>query len=89
MDPDIQRNILKFGYGINYKYEGQLSHAINRFCVITKFQSLKFINTPTRFRGMPVDYNKNCDSYPHAIIQNVAVFGEIYRTAKCSTYILR
>ena len=27
----------KFGYGINYKYEGMLAHSFNRFYVVTKF----------------------------------------------------
>ena len=36
MKPELQKNILKFGYGINYKYEGMLVHSFNRFYVITK-----------------------------------------------------
>ena len=28
---------LTFGYGINYKYEGMLAHAFDRFYVVTKF----------------------------------------------------
>ena len=35
--PELQRNILNFGYGINYKYEGMLAHSFNRFYVVTKF----------------------------------------------------
>ena len=35
--PELQRNILKFGYRINYKYEGMLAHSFDRFYVITKF----------------------------------------------------
>ena len=35
--PELQKNILKFGYGINYKYEGMLMHSFNRFYIITKF----------------------------------------------------
>ena len=31
------KNILNFGYGINYKYEGRLTHSFDRFCVVTKF----------------------------------------------------
>ena len=34
---ELQRNILKFGYGINYKYEGMLAHSFDRFYVVTKF----------------------------------------------------
>ena len=36
-DPELQKNILKFGYGINYKYEGMLMHSFVRFYIITKF----------------------------------------------------
>ena len=32
----LQRNILNFGYGINYKYEGMLAHSFDRFYVVTK-----------------------------------------------------
>ena len=35
--PELQRNILNFGYGINYKYEGMLAHSFDRFYVVTKF----------------------------------------------------
>ena len=35
--PELKKNILNFGYGINYKYEGMLAHSFNRFHVITKF----------------------------------------------------
>ena len=35
--PELQRNILNFGYGINYKYEGLLAHSFYRFYVVTKF----------------------------------------------------
>ena len=35
--PNLQKNILNFGYGINYKYEGMLAHSFDRFYVVTKF----------------------------------------------------
>ena len=46
--PELKKNILKFGYGINYKYEGMLVHSFDRFYVIIKFisptvKSLKFL----------------------------------------------
>ena len=34
---ELQRNILNFGYGINYKYKGMLAHSFDRFYVVTKF----------------------------------------------------
>ena len=33
----MKKNILKFGYGINYKYEGILAHSFVRFYVVMKF----------------------------------------------------
>ena len=39
--PELKKNILKFGYGINYKYEGMLSHSFDRFYVVTKFELQK------------------------------------------------
>ena len=35
--PELKKNILNFGYGIDYKYEGILVHSFNRFYVVTKF----------------------------------------------------
>ena len=46
---ELQKNILKFGYDINYKYEGMLAHSFDRFYIITKFMlpsmgDIKFSN---------------------------------------------
>ena len=35
--PELKKNILKFGYGINYKYEGILVHSFDRYYAVTKF----------------------------------------------------
>ena len=35
--PELKKNILKFGYGINHKYEGMLAHSFDRFYGVTKF----------------------------------------------------
>ena len=37
MKPELGKNILNFGYGINFKYEGMLVHSFDRFYVVTKF----------------------------------------------------
>ena len=31
----LKRNILNFGYGVNFKYEGMLSHSFDRFYIVT------------------------------------------------------
>ena len=38
ISPELKRNILKCGYGINCKYKGTLSHSFDRFYVVTKFE---------------------------------------------------
>ena len=35
---ELKRNILNFGYVVNFKYEGMLSHFFDRFYVVTKFE---------------------------------------------------
>ena len=35
--PELEKYILNFGYGINFKYEGMLVHYFDRFYVVTKF----------------------------------------------------
>ena len=37
-DTELQKNVLNFRYGINYKYVGTLSHSFHRFYVVTKFE---------------------------------------------------
>ena len=52
--PELQKNILKFGYGINYKYEGMLAHSFDRFYVITKF----ILPTLDDLKLYPIKYDK-------------------------------
>ena len=53
----LQENILKFGYGINYKYEGILAHSFNRFYVITKF----VLPTLDDLKLFLIRYDKECN----------------------------
>ena len=34
----IKNNMLRFGYGVNFRYEGMLSHSFDRFYVVTKIE---------------------------------------------------
>ena len=54
---ELQRNIFKFGYGINYKYEGMLAHSFDRFYVITKF----VLPTLYDLKLSPIRYDKECN----------------------------
>ena len=67
--PEVQRNILNFGYGINYKYEGMLAHSFDRFYVVTKFMlpmigDLKFskLDFDYIYSYMDKKYAPNTDS---------------------------
>ena len=67
--PKLQRNILKFGYGINYKYEGMLSHSFDRFYTVTKILlpmigNLRFskLNFDYTCAYMENEYAQNTDS---------------------------
>ena len=67
--PELQRNILKFGYGINYKYEGMLAHSFDRFYIVTKFilpsiEDIKFsrLNYDHTCAYMNKEYTPNIDS---------------------------
>ena len=53
---ELQKNILKFGYGINYKYEGMLAHSFDRFYVVTKFS----LPTLDDLKLSPIGYDEDC-----------------------------
>ena len=66
---ELQKNILKFGYGINYKYEGMLAHSFDRFYIVTKFMlpsmwDIKFskLNFDHTCTYMNKEYAPNMDS---------------------------
>ena len=54
--PELKRNILKFGYGVNFKYEGILSHSFDRFYVVTKFE----LSIVEDLRLTTVEFDSKC-----------------------------
>ena len=74
-DRDLKKNILKFGYGINYKYEGTLSYSFDRFYEVTKFElpkveDLKLTKISYRIRTMVVGH---LDAHVHEHLLNKRV----------------
>ena len=66
---ELKKNILNFGYGINYKYEGVLTHSFDRFYVVTKFilpliGDLKFSN---------LNYDNTCAYLDSKNAQNMEI----------------
>ena len=55
--PELQKNILKFGYGINYKYGGMLAHSFDGFYIITKF----ILPMLDDLKLSPIKYDKECN----------------------------
>ena len=39
--PELKRNVLNFGYGVNFKYEEMSIHSFNRFYVVTNIKYLR------------------------------------------------
>ena len=69
INSELQKNILKFGHSINYKYEGMLAHSFDRFYIIVKFMlpsmgDLKFsdLNFDHSCAYMNKKYTPNMDS---------------------------
>ena len=38
MMPELKKNVLNFGYSVDFKYEGMLTHSFNRFYVLAKYK---------------------------------------------------
>ena len=36
--PEFKQNVLRFGYGVNFRYEGMLAHLFDRFYVVTRIE---------------------------------------------------
>ena len=73
---ELQRNVLKFGYVINYKYVGTLSHSFDRFYVVTKFElpkvkDLEYTTIPYDTGCKHLDAMKTKGRYPLGLINEV------------------
>ena len=61
-DIEFQKNILKFGYSINYKYVCTISHSFDRFYVVTNFQ----LSNVQDLQFMTIPYGKGCNHLEEA-----------------------
>ena len=55
--PELKNNVLNHGYGVNFKYEGMLSHSFDRFYVVTKFELPKI----TDLKLMTFTFDLTCE----------------------------
>ena len=42
--PELKHNVLRFGYGVNFRYEGMLAHLFDRFYVVTRIEIPKVLD---------------------------------------------
>ena len=42
--PELKQNVLRFGYRVNFRYEGMLAHSFDRFYVVTRIEIPKVLN---------------------------------------------
>ena len=64
--PELKRNILNLGYGVNFKYEGMLSHSFDRFYIMMKFELPKTKD----LRLATFKFNFECSYANHTINSN-------------------
>ena len=42
--PELKQNVLRFGYGVNFRYEDMLAHSFDRFYVVTRIEIPKVLD---------------------------------------------
>ena len=64
---ELKGNILNFGHGVNFKYQGLLTHSFDRFYVVTKYEIPKV--TDLKLTTINYDFN-GCHLSSRNIYQN-------------------
>ena len=55
--PELKKNILNPGYGINFKYEGMLAHSFDRCYVVTTF----ILPTISDLKFSTINFDETCN----------------------------
>ena len=58
--PELKQNGLRFGYGVNFRYEGMLAHSFDRFYVVTRIEIPKV--SDLNLTMFQFDYNCSHDT---------------------------
>ena len=66
--PELKQNVLRFGYGVNFRYEGMLAHSFDTFYVVTRIEIPKVLDL--NLTVFQFDYN--CSHVTH--IEKVTKF---------------
>ena len=73
--PELKHNILRFGYGVNFRYEGMLLHSFDRFYVVKKIEIPKVLDMNLKL----FQFDYNCS---HVVNIEMATGFEIPSTIK-------
>ena len=100
--PELKQNILNFGYGVNFKYEGMLLHSFDRFYVVTKFElprvedlhlmTIQFDSTCNYFdmgkgrKNYPTNYIPILVTYCQKIVPFLKFYQKQVAYYKCTAY---
>ena len=81
---ELKNNIFNFGYRVNFKYEGMLSHSFDRFYVVTKFEmpKVKDLKLMTFTFDHTYEHLNNPKSYIHQYLklcQKIAPYVGFYQ----------
>ena len=82
--PELKKNVLNFGYGANFKYEGMLSHSFDRFYVVTKFEipKVKDLKLTTFSFNLTCNYLTITNAYMQRYIKHckgIAPYAKFYK----------
>ena len=59
--PELKQNVLRFWYGVNFRYEGMLAHSFHRFYVVTRIEIPKVSD----FNLTVFQFDYNCSHVTH------------------------
>ena len=70
--PELKNNVLNFGYRVNFKCKGRLSHSFDRYYVVTKFEmpKVKDLKLTTFTFDLTHEHLNNPKSYIHCYLKH-------------------
>ena len=84
--PKLKRNILNFGYGVNFKYEGMLSHSFDRFYIVTKSElpktkDLRLATFKFDFECSSANHTSSNTNYAKLVkyCMKIALYAQLYQ----------
>ena len=82
--PELKKNVLNFGYGANFKYEGVLWHSFERFYVVAMFEipKMKHLKFTTFSFDLMCNYLNISNSYMQRYIKHckrIAPYAKFYK----------